>query len=86
MFVQEAGHLLSECTCLQKLSRGTGIVEKLSLQLRRKRVPLHYNGRTEAPKNVPFLLGQNEGARSILFYEPSYPNCSPSNLRYRQAR
>jgi hypothetical protein len=45
---------------------GTGIVEKLPLQLRRKRVPLHDNRRAEAPKNVPFFLGQGEGIRRIL--------------------
>jgi hypothetical protein len=66
MLVQEAGHLLLECACLQQLSHGTGIVEKLPLQLRRKRVPLHDNRRAEAPKNVPFFLGQGEGIRRIL--------------------
>jgi hypothetical protein len=45
---------------LQQFSHGAGIVEKLPLQLCRKRVPLHDNRSTEATKNVPFLPGQLE--------------------------
>lgn len=43
VLVQEAGQLLLECACLQKLSDRTGIVEKLPLQLPGESVPLHDN-------------------------------------------
>ena len=66
MFVQEAGHLLLENARLQQFSHGTGIVEKLPLQLCRKPVPLHDDRCTEATKNVRFLLGQLEVTRRIL--------------------
>jgi hypothetical protein len=61
VLVQEAGHLLLECACLQKLSDRTGIVEKLPLQLRGESVPLHDNRSTEAPENASFFLGQSAG-------------------------
>jgi hypothetical protein len=66
MFVQEAGHLLLECTCLQKFSHGAGIAEKLPLEFCGESVPLHDNRSSEAPKNVCFLLSHGEGASHLL--------------------
>ncbi|MGE5772101.1 MAG: hypothetical protein ACM3Z4_08675, partial [Hyphomicrobiales bacterium] len=50
--MQKAGNLSSELGRFQHVAQRASGIEKLALELRRDRVPLHDDGRSEAPKNV----------------------------------
>src|SRR5437899_1785923 len=52
MLVQKASDLSSESSSLQQLAHGAGIVEELSLQLRRQGIPLHDQRCPEASKDM----------------------------------
>src|SRR6266566_5695143 len=63
MLVQEAGDLSPQRGNVGQVAHGTGTIEELPLQLFRYGVPLHYDRRSQASKNV--LLGGGEGGRPL---------------------
>src|SRR6185312_10216420 len=57
--MQKAGNLSSQYGRVCHISERTSRIEKLALELRRDRVPLHDDSRPKAPKNMLLHLGDS---------------------------
>ena len=63
--MQEAGNLASQRNRLWQVPQRARGIEKLTLQLRRDRVPLHDDDRFEAPQNMLLALSDSLAVEAL---------------------